>query len=154
MKERATILLVEDNQDDVDLTLRAFSKSNLANHIVVARDGQEALDYLFDACANARHNPEAVPQVVLLDLNLPKVSGLDVLRTLRADERTRRLPVVILTSSRHERDIVESYDLGANSYVRKPVDFAQFIESARQLGLYWLVLNEAPPVPPDPGRAR
>lgn len=144
MPKAATILLVEDNQDDIDLTLRAFQKSSVANNIVVARDGQEALDYLFAALANGDHDPDAVPQVVLLDLKLPKVSGLDVLRALRADERTRRLPVVILTSSRHERDIVESYDRGANSYVRKPVDFAQFIEAARQLGLYWLVLNESP----------
>jgi len=144
-QKEATILLVEDNQDDIDLTLRAFHKSNVANRITIARDGQEALDYIFAACANVSRDPEAMPQVVLLDLKLPKVSGLDVLRALRADERTRRLPVVVLTSSKHERDLVESYDRGANSYVRKPVDFAQFIEAARQLGLYWLVLNETAP---------
>jgi len=151
MPKEATILLVEDNQDDIDLTLRAFRKSNVANRIVVARDGQEALDYLGVAGANASLDPDGMPQVVLLDLKLPKVSGLDVLRALRTDERTRRIPVVILTSSRHERDIVESYDLGANSYVRKPVDFAEFIEAARHLGLYWLVLNETAPQTRDPG---
>jgi len=153
MPKEATILLVEDNQDDIDLTLRAFRKSNVSNRIVVVRDGQEALDYLSAACANMSHDPDAMPQVVLLDLKLPKVSGLDVLRALRADERTRRLPVVILTSSKHERDIVESYDRGANSYVRKPVDFIQFIEAARHLGLYWLVLNETAPPAQDPGRS-
>jgi CheY-like chemotaxis protein len=142
---RETILLVEDNQDDIDLTLRAFRKSNVANQIKVVRDGQEALDYLFAANESGRLDPAQIPQVVLLDLKLPRVSGLDVLRAIRADVRTRRLPVVILTSSNHERDIVESYDRGANSYVRKPVDFQQFIDAARQLGLYWLVLNEAAP---------
>jgi two-component system response regulator len=151
MPKEATILLVEDNQDDIDLTLRAFHKSKIANRIAVARDGQEALDYVFAAAANLRHDPDAMPQVVLLDLKLPKLSGLDVLRALRSDERTRRLPVVVLTSSKHERDIVESYDLGANSYVRKPVDFAEFIEAARHLGLYWLVLNETAPLTRDPG---
>jgi two-component system response regulator len=151
MAKEPTILLVEDNQDDVDLTLRAFHKSKIANRIVVVRDGQEALDYIFPAIENESRDPDAVPQVVLLDLKLPRVSGLEVLRALRADERTRRLPVVILTSSTHERDIVESYDLGANSYVRKPVDFVQFIEAARQLGLYWLVLNESAPQAPLSG---
>jgi CheY-like chemotaxis protein len=151
MTKEATILLVEDNQDDVDLTLWAFQKSNISNRIVVMRNGQEALDYVFAASENAGRDPDALPQVILLDLNLPKVSGLDVLRALRADERTRRLPVVILTSSRHESDMVESYDLGANSYVRKPVDFAQFVEAARQLGLYWLVLNESAPQAPSEG---
>lgn len=138
------ILLVEDRPDDVELTLRAFAKANIVNEIVVAHDGEEALDYLFARGAYADRDPRLLPSVVLLDLKLPKVDGLDVLRTLRADERTRRLPVVILTSSKEEQDIVTSYELGANSFVRKPVDFAQFIDAARQLGLYWLVLNEPP----------
>lgn len=137
-----TILLVEDNQDDIDLTLRAFRKSNIANRIVVARDGQEALNYLVSAREQGAADPCAMPAVVLLDLKLPRVSGLEVLQAIRSDERTRRLPVVVLTSSNDERDIVNSYDLGANSFVRKPVDFGEFIEGARQLGLYWLVLNE------------
>lgn len=133
------MLLVEDNEDDVQLTLRAFRKHNIANHIQVARDGQEALDFLFDG-----RPPEALPHVVLLDLKLPRVDGLEVLKRIRASERTRFLPVVVLTSSREERDMVESYRLGANSYVRKPVDFQEFSEAARQLGLYWMLLNLAP----------
>jgi two-component system response regulator len=139
------ILLVEDNPDDADLTLAAFQDSKTFNEIVVARDGQEALDYLFAAGSFAERDPKLMPEVVLLDLNLPKLGGLEVLRRVRADERTRRLPVVILTSSNEERDIIRSYDLGANSFVQKPVDFAQFMEAARQLGLYWLVLNELAP---------
>jgi two-component system, response regulator len=139
-----TILLVEDNPDDVELTLRAFERSRLGNEVIVASDGEEALDYLFATGKYKDRDPEANPTVVLLDLKLPKVNGLDVLKRLRADERTRHLPVVVLTSSNEERDIVASYDLGANSFVRKPVDFAQFLEAARQLGLYWLVLNEPP----------
>lgn len=139
------ILLVEDNPDDVELTLRAFRRSNVHNAVVVARDGVEALDYLFATGAHAGRPAGAMPEVVLLDLNLPKLHGLEVLKRLRADERTRLLPVVILTSSAEEQDIAGSYHLGANSYVRKPVDFAQFIEAARQLGLYWLVLNQRPP---------
>jgi two-component system response regulator len=138
------ILLVEDNQDDEELALLAFRRSNIANEIVVARDGAEALDYLLGDAAPAGR---ALPQVVLLDLKLPKINGLEVLRRLRADPRTKRLPVVVLTSSREEQDLIESYDLGANSYVRKPVDFAQFAEAVRQLQIYWLVLNEAPPRP-------
>jgi CheY-like chemotaxis protein len=130
------ILLVEDNPDDVELTRRAFEKSKMPNEIVVASDGQEALDYLFTGVA---------PSVVLLDLNLPRIDGLEVLRRIRSDERTKRLPVVILTTSTEEKDLIGGYDLGANSYVRKPVDFAQFVEAVRQLGLYWLVLNERPP---------
>jgi CheY-like chemotaxis protein len=141
----ATILLVEDNPDDVELTLRAFGKSKIANEIVVVRDGEEALDYLFGTGAHADRTAAPLPQVVLLDLKLPKVEGLEVLRRLRGHERTRRLPVVVLTSSNEQQDVLSSYDLGANSFVRKPVDFTQFIEAARQLGLYWLVLNEAPP---------
>ncbi len=141
---RNLILLVEDRPDDVELTLRAFDRSNVANEVVVAWDGEEALDYLFATGAHADRDPTMMPAVVLLDLKLPKVDGLDVLRRMRTDDRTRRLPVVVLTSSNEEQDIVRSYDLGANSFVRKPVDFAQFVEAAHQLGLYWLVLNEAP----------
>ncbi len=134
------ILLVEDKADDVELTLRAFKKSRISNEVVVVRDGAEALEYLF---ATGRHAGRlGLPEVVLLDLNLPKVSGLDVLRQMRADERTRRVPVVVLTSSNEDRDIISSYNLGANSFVQKPVDFAQFVEAANHLGLYWLVLNQ------------
>ena len=143
-----TILLVEDNADDVDLTLRAFERSRVRNEVVVVRDGLEALDYLFCGGAYADRPAGEMPEVVLLDLNLPKLHGLEVLKRLRADERTRLLPVVVLTSSREDQDIVRSYHLGANSYVRKPVDFAQFVDAARQLGLYWLVLNERPQMRP------
>jgi len=139
------ILLVEDNPDDVELTLRAFQKIKVVNEIVVARDGEEALDYLFATGSHAGRDPAVLPEVVLLDLKLPKVDGLDVLRRMRADERTRRLPVVILTSSNEESDVLRSYDLGANSFVQKPVDFAEFLEAARHLGLYWLMLNQALP---------
>jgi two-component system response regulator len=139
---RQLILLVEDRADDVDLTLRAFARINIANEIVVARDGEEALDYLFATGTHGDRDPSRVPSVVLLDLQLPKMAGLDVLRRIREDERTRRLPVVVLTSSNEEQDMVRSYDLGANSFVRKPVDFADFIDAARHLGRYWLVLNE------------
>lgn len=135
------ILLVEDNPDDELLTLRALKKNNIANAIVVARDGVEALDYLFATGAQEGQQPLR-PQVILLDLKLPKVDGLDVLRRLREDEETKLLPVVVLTSSDDERDIVESYRLGANSYVRKPVDFEEFVAAVSQLGLYWLILNE------------
>jgi len=142
MSRSKIILLVEDNADDVELTLRAFEKSKVANDIVVVRDGEQALNYLFRTGRQADRDPRMMPEVVLLDLKLPKVDGLEVLRRMRADERTRRLPVVVLTSSNEESDIIRSYDLGANSFVRKPVNFAQFIEAAQQLGLYWLVLNE------------
>lgn len=138
------ILLVEDNPDDVELALRAFERTKLAADVVVASDGQEALDYVFATGAHKDRDPDSDPTVVLLDLKLPKVMGLDVLRRMRADARTRRLPVVVLTSSNEERDILSSYDLGANSFVRKPVDFAQFLDAARQLGTYWLALNESP----------
>ncbi|HFD87465.1 MAG TPA: response regulator [Gammaproteobacteria bacterium] len=138
------LLLVEDNPDDEALTLRALRKHNLANQIVVARDGQEALDFLFGQGAYSDRDTSILPQVILLDLKLPKIDGLQVLERLRADPTTRPIPVVILTSSSEEQDMIRSYDLGANSYVRKPVDFSQFIEAARQLGLYWLVLNEVP----------
>ena len=143
--ENKTILLVEDNPDDEELTVRALRKNNIANEVVVARDGAEALDYLFAQGAHAARDARLKPQVILLDLKLPKIDGLGVLRRIRADERTRYIPVVVLTSSREERDLIDSYGLGANSYVRKPVDFNQFSEAARQLGLYWLVLNEEAP---------
>jgi two-component system response regulator len=144
MKDKV-ILLVEDNPDDVALTLRAFKINNIRNEVVVANDGTEALDYLFATGRYAERNTGVQTQVVLLDLKLPKVDGLEVLRRMRADERTRLVPVVILTSSKEEQDIVAGYKLGANSYVRKPVNFDEFLEAARQLGLYWLLLNEAPP---------
>jgi two-component system, response regulator len=144
--EDKVILLVEDNADDEKLTLRALKKNNISNKVVVARDGVEALEYLFGTGAYAGRNVSVMPQVVLLDLKLPKLDGLEVLRRVRADARTKLLPVVILTSSNEEADRINGYGLGANSYVRKPVDFNQFSEAARQLGLYWLVLNESPPV--------
>jgi two-component system response regulator len=137
------ILLVEDNQDDELLTLRAFAKNKIANDIVVARDGQEALDYLFGTGFYAGRDVSVLPQVVLLDLQLPRVSGLEVLRQVRADRRTAYLPIVILTSSNEDQDIIEGYRLGANSYVRKPVNFTEFTEAVRTLGLYWLVLNQS-----------
>ena len=139
------ILLVEDNPDDVELTLRAFRRSNIANEVVVVRDGVEALEYLFARGRYADRDVDALPQVVLLDLKLPRLSGLEVLERLRAHARTKLLPVVILTSSTEECDLVKGYSLGANSYVRKPVDFEQFADSVRQLGLYWLVLMRARP---------
>jgi two-component system response regulator len=140
-----TILLVEDNPDDELLAIRALKKNNIANTIDVARDGAEALDYLFCEGNYADRDPAHKPQVILLDLKLPKIDGLTVLQRIRDNEATRVLPVVILTSSDEERDLIESYSLGANSYVRKPVDFDQFTEAIRQLGLYWLVLNVLPP---------
>jgi two-component system response regulator len=140
------ILLVEDNADDIELTLRAFKKSRVMNEIVIARDGAEALDYFFGTGAHAARDMSVMPQLVLLDLKLPKIDGLEVLRRIRNDERTKLVPVVVLTSSDEERDVVQSYQLGANSYVRKPVDFAQFLDAARQLELYWLVLNQRVPM--------
>jgi two-component system response regulator len=139
------ILLVEDNPDDEALTLRAFRKNNITNEIVVARDGVEAIDYLFSTGIHADRPADAVPQVILLDLKLPRMDGLEVLRRIRADERTKLLPVVVLTSSKEEQDLVESYRIGCNSYVRKPVNFDEFMEAARQLGMYWLLLNEPSP---------
>jgi len=139
------ILLVEDNPSDVGLTQRALAKSHVANELVVAEDGQEALDYLFGAGAYAGREVTELPTLVLLDLKLPRVGGLEVLRQIRADQRTRRLPVVILTTSKEEQDVAQSYDLGANSYIRKPVDFTQFAQAVENLGLYWLVLNESAP---------
>jgi two-component system response regulator len=141
MKDKV-ILLVEDNPRDEALTLRALKKSNIVNNVIVAHDGVEALDYFFSNGAASGESEAVMPQLVLLDLKLPKLDGLEVLRRLRADERTRRLPIVVFTSSSEEEDMIKSYDLGANSYVRKPVEFEQFLEATRQLGLYWLVLNQ------------
>jgi two-component system response regulator len=140
-----TILLVEDNATDEELTLRALRRSNLAGAVTVVRDGAAALDYLFARGVHAARDPADLPHVVLLDLNLPKIGGLDVLRAIRADERTRLVPVVILTSSNEDRDVTGCYASGANSYIVKPVDFTQFAESVKQLGLYWMVLNQGPP---------
>lgn len=141
----AVILLVEDNPDDEALTLRALKKNNIKNQVVVARDGREALDYLFGEGMYAGRDTQVAPQVILLDLKLPKVDGFEVLRALRGDERTKLLPVVILTSSNEEKDRINGYGLGANSYVRKPVEFGEFIEAVKQLGLYWLILNQIAP---------
>jgi two-component system response regulator len=143
--EDKIILLVEDNADDEKLTLRALKKNNISNEVVVARNGAEALDYLFGTGMHSGRDTSLMPQVVLLDLNIPKIDGLEVLRQMRENERTKLLPVVILTSSNEEQDRLSGYGFGANSYVRKPVDFNQFMEAVRQLGLYWLVLNEQPP---------
>lgn len=145
MPDRRVILLVEDSPDDEALTLRAFRKNNIGNEVVVARDGQEALDCVFGEGRHAGRDVADFPQVVLLDLKLPKVDGLEVLRRIRADARTALLPVVILTSSKEDQDVINGYRLGANSYVRKPVSFDEFLEAARTLGLYWLLINETPP---------
>jgi CheY-like chemotaxis protein len=141
------ILLVEDNVDDVILTLRVFKKNNIANEIIVARDGVEALDYLFGTGNYKERDMSVMPALILLDLKLPKMDGQKVLERLRADKRTKRLPVVILTSSKEEQDIITSYDHGANSYIRKPVDFNKFVEAIHHLEIYWLLLNESPPSP-------
>jgi two-component system response regulator len=140
------ILLVEDNPDDEALTLRALKTNNIRNEVVVARDGVQALDYLFGTGAHVGRDVRERPAVVLLDLKLPKVDGLEVLRRIRADERLKLLPVVILTSSKEEQDVISGYSFGCNSYVRKPVDFDEFVQAARHLGLYWLLLNEQPPI--------
>ena len=144
MNDHAIILLVEDSASDEELTLRALKRANVRNPIVVMRDGAAAVDYLFARGAYSDRSSDEEIQVVLLDLNLPKLSGLDVLRAIRSNEKTRVLPVVVLTSSHEDRDVVESYDRGANSYIVKPVDFVQFAEAVRQLGLYWLLLNQRP----------
>ncbi len=145
MHSNQVILLVEDNPDDEALTLRALKKNNLTNKVVVAHDGVEAVDYLFGTGLYQGRDPEDAPQIVLLDLKMPRMDGFEVLKLLRADPRTKLLPVIILTSSREQQDLVHGYGLGANSYVRKPVDFEQFVEAVKQLALYWLVLNERPP---------
>ena len=139
------ILLVEDNPDDEALTIRALNRNNISNEVVVARDGVEAMDYVFARGVHSERDINDLPRLVLLDLKLPKVDGLEVLKQIRADERTKRLPVVVLTSSKEDQDLVDSYNLGVNSYIRKPVDFTLFTEAVRQVGLYWLVLNEPPP---------
>lgn len=146
MEENSVILLVEDNPDDEELTLRALKKNNIKNEVVVATNGVEALDYLFAEGMHAGRDTRVMPQVILLDLKLPKLDGFDVLRRMRSDERTKLLPVVILTSSDEEQDRINGYGLGANSYVRKPVEFGNFIEAVRQLGLYWLILNRPAPI--------
>ncbi len=140
-----SILLIEDNPSDIALTKRALEKARIANQLVIAEDGQEALDYLLGTGVHAGRDPTDQPMLTLLDLKLPKIPGLEVLKRLRSDARTRRIPVVILTSSNEEQDVAGSYDLGINSYIRKPVDFSQFAQAVEQLGLYWLVLNEPPP---------
>ena len=142
--DKKSILLVEDNPDDEILTVRALKKNNILNDIIVVRDGAEALDYLFGAGSYADRDMTVMPQLILMDLKLPKIDGLEVLRRVRGNEKTRLLPVVVLTSSSEEQDMIESYSLGANSYIRKPVDFNQFSEAVKNLGLYWLVLNESP----------
>jgi two-component system, response regulator len=144
--EEKIILLVEDNPDDVTLTERALKKSHILNKLIVTKDGAEALDYIFCTGNYIDRDKNIMPEVVLLDLKLPKIDGLEVLKRIRADRRTKLLPVVILTSSKEENDLINGYTLGANSYIRKPVNFNQFVEAIRQLGLYWLVLNEAPPI--------
>jgi len=146
MNERV-ILLIEDNPSDIGLTRRALAKSGVTNPLVVAEDGQQALDYLLGAGAHAGRDTGKLPILILLDLKLPRVEGLEVLRRVRANDLTRRIPVVILTSSTEEQDVAAGYDLGGNSYIRKPVDFHQFAEVIKQLGLYWLVINEPPPKP-------
>ena len=147
-----TILLIEDNASDIELTRRALERSHVANQLVVVHDGQEALEYLFGTGPHAGREISSLPGVTLLDLKLPRVPGLEVLRAIRADARTRRMPVVILTSSNEERDVAAGYDLGVNSYIQKPVDFKRFVEAIQQLGLYWLLLNEPPPNPPPAAR--
>ena len=139
------ILIVEDNPDDEALTIRALKKNNIGNRLIVVRDGAEALDYLFCTGGYSERDPHDLPQAILLDLKLPKIDGLEVLKRIRAEPRTSLLPVIILTSSKEEQDLLQSYKSGANSYVRKPVDFNEFLEAARQIGLYWLILNEVPP---------
>jgi two-component system response regulator len=144
--ENRVVLLVEDNPDDVELTLRAFRKNNISNEVVVAKDGVEALDYLNGTGMYAGRNVKVMPIVVLLDLKLPKIDGLEVLKRIRQEERTKLIPVVILTSSAEQKDVIDGYSLGANSYVRKPVNFEQFVEAIKHLGLYWLLWNEPPPL--------
>jgi len=140
------IMLVEDNPDDEELTLRALRKGNIANEVFVARDGTEALDFLFGTGKHAGNKPLPMPAVVLLDLKLPKLNGIDVLKRMRADPRTKLIPVVVLTSSSEDEDMIKSYQSGANSYVRKPVEFSSFVNAVTQLGVYWMLLNQSPPI--------
>ena len=144
--EEKIILLVEDNPDDVELTLRAFKKNNILNRVIIAKDGAEALDFLFGTGTYAGRELKDLPVVILLDLKLPKIDGMEVLRRIRQDNRTKLIPVVILTSSAEPKDVVNGYSLGANAYVRKPVEFSQFVEAMRNLGLFWLLSNEPPPL--------
>lgn len=144
MQNQHPILLVEDNPDDQILTLRALKNNNIANDVVVAQDGEEALDFVFQRGKYARNSPDFLPHFILLDIKLPKVDGLEVLRQIRSSDKAKHLPIVMLTSSREQQDMIESYNLGANSYIRKPVDFQQFSNTVKQLGFYWLVLNELP----------
>jgi CheY-like chemotaxis protein len=146
MNKKNSILLAEDNQDDVDLIMRSLKKNNISNEVMIVRDGVAALDFLFGTGAYVGRDVSMLPTVVLLDIKMPKMDGMEVLARIRADKRTKLLPVVFLTSSNEEQDLLKGYDLGANSYVRKPVDFVEFNEVVRQLGLYWLLLNEAPPL--------
>lgn len=148
--EMKKILLVEDNADDIELTLMAFKKNNITNEVVVLNDGEKALEYLFCTGQYANRDPEDSPTVILLDISLPKVNGLEVLKKLRSKERTKLFPVVMLTSSKEEQDVINGYKLGCNSYVRKPVKFDEFVEAVRQMGIYWLLINEVLPVPKDP----
>jgi two-component system response regulator len=143
IKELGTILLIEDNPDDVELAIHAFKKNNIINPVVIMRDGQSALDYLFyrGTHANSAH---PLPVLILLDLKLPKIDGIDILRRIKADRKRKLIPIVVLTSSKEEKDVIESYDLGVNSYIRKPVDFDQFVETVKQIGFYWLLINEIP----------
>jgi len=145
--QKNVLLLVEDNPDDEELTLLAFEQSAIANEVVVAHDGVEALDYLFSTGMYADRNPSLMPALILLDLQLPRINGLEVLQRLRADPRTKLIPVVILTTSNEQQDLINSYSLGCNSYIRKPVDYDQFMTAVQQLGMYWLLINEPPPVP-------
>jgi two-component system response regulator len=142
--QRNIIMIVEDNEDDLELTQRAFAKNNILNEIVIARDGVEALDYLFGTGAHEGRDLSIMPEVILLDLNMPRMGGIETLKKIREDKRTKLLPVVVLTSSNEEQDMTESYECGVNSYIRKPVDFSQFADSVRQLSLYWMVLNQHP----------
>ena len=146
VSQRNALLLVEDNPDDEELTLLAFEQSQIRNEVVVARDGVEALDYLFGTGSYASRDTSAMPALILLDLELPRINGLEVLQRLRADNRTRLLPVVILTTSNEQQDLITSYSYGCNSYIRKPIDYNQFVAVVQQLGMYWLILNEAPPI--------
>ncbi|HEY9710049.1 MAG TPA: response regulator [Oculatellaceae cyanobacterium] len=147
MSQKSVLMLVEDNPDDEELTLLAFEQNNISNEVVVAHDGVEALDYLFGTGLYTERDMSVMPALILLDLQLPRINGLEVLRRLRADNRTKLIPVVILTTSTEQQDLINSYNLGCNSYIRKPVDYDQFLTAVHQLGMYWLILNEPPPVP-------